>query len=296
MDSINWSRFSREISDVFDLPIAQPVVVRPVTGGSISAAWQLDDSERRYFIKTGSENALPMFNCELDGLQALAKAKAVRVPQAIACGQVGANSVLVVEWLDFGATGAASDALLGTLLAQQHRVSNEAFGWHQDNFIGSTRQPNTWSENWLAFFREHRLGWQLELADRNGYGKELQSVGRDLHDHLEAFFASYEPTASLLHGDLWGGNHATVDGVPVIFDPAVHYGDRESDIAMSKLFGGFSGEFYRAYNTAWPLAAGHEQRLELYQLYHLLNHLNLFGEAYLSRALAVMRSLLRDQG
>ena len=114
-----------------------------------------------------------------------------------------------------------------------------------------------------------------------------------LQDSLEIFFHDYVPQPSLLHGDLWAGNYAAVDGVPVIFDPAVYYGDRETDIAMTRLFGGFGEAFYDAYTRSWPLQPGHESRLELYQLYHVLNHLNLFGAGYLGRALELLRSLNR---
>jgi fructosamine-3-kinase len=130
------------------------------------------------------------------------------------------------------------------------------------------------------------------LAAENGFTGELQQEGDRLLSNLGQFFDGYWPEASLLHGDLWGGNWASSGGEPVIFDPAVYYGDRESDIAMTKLFGGFSAEFYRAYEEAWPLAAGNEKRILLYQLYHVLNHLNLFGQSYLGRALRIIRSLL----
>ena len=172
-----------------------------------------------------------------------------------------------------------------------HRHTAKQHGWHRDNTIGKTPQHNPWSDDWVVFFSAHRLLFQLELAANNGYSGELQALGTKLIDKLPAFFDSYEPAPSLLHGDLWGGNWGVVEGQPFIFDPAVHYGDRESDIAMTKLFGGFGTAFYDAYQSAWPLADGFEARLQLYQLYHVLNHLNLFGSGYLGRALEIMRSL-----
>jgi len=182
--------------------------------------------------------------------------------------------------------------LLGKQLAKQHRFCAEQFGWSRDNTIGSTPQHNSWSDDWVSFFAERRLGFQLELAAQNGFAGDLQSQGRQLIDNLGYFFSDYWPEASLLHGDLWGGNWASSNGRPVIFDPAVYYGDRESDIAMTRLFGGFGREFYAAYEEAWPTTSGSEKRTRLYQLYHVLNHLNLFGASYLGRAQDVIRNLL----
>jgi fructosamine-3-kinase len=142
----------------------------------------------------------------------------------------------------------------------------------------------------MSFWRA-RLANQLERAARRGYGGALQAAGERLIGNLDRYLADHEPAASLLHGDLWGGNWAAVAGRPVIFDPAVYYGDRETDLAMTRLFGGFGPAFYRAYDEAWPLSPGHEQRLGLYQLYHVLNHLNLFGRGYLGRALEIIHGL-----
>jgi fructosamine-3-kinase len=181
--------------------------------------------------------------------------------------------------------------MLGQQLAKQHRYCEDRFGWHKDNTIGSTPQHNLWNDDWVEFVGADRLGFQLELAAKNGFTGDLQVEGAALCKSLGQFFADYWPEASLLHGDLWGGNWAAADGAPVIFDPAVYYGDRESDIAMTKLFGGFGASFYDAYEEAWPLSAGSEQRILLYQLYHILNHLNLFGGSYLNRALGIIRAL-----
>lgn len=163
------------------------------------------------------------------------------------------------------------------------------FGFAQDNFIGTTRQPNARKADWIDFWREQRLGFQLQLAAKDGHGGQLQSLGEKLLDALPAFFAGYTPLPSLLHGDLWSGNHAFLpDGTPAVFDPAVYYGDRECDLAMTELFGGYPADFYAAYRAAWPLDAGYARRRDLYNL----NHANLFGGGYVRQAEQMMRVLL----
>jgi fructosamine-3-kinase len=268
-----------------------------------------------------------MFEAEAAGLEELRSAKAVRVPHVLAVGATDTEAFLALEWIDFGRAVASAESLLGEQLARQHRETSETFGWHRANFIGSTPQINEplseptiqarsgprgeangaltsrlssaagvaagGSRGWVEFFRERRLGYQLGLAKRNGYDGRLQEEGAELLSTVGAFFEDYQPLPSLLHGDLWGGNWATDSaGAPVIFDPAVYYGDREADLAMTRLFGGFSTAFYRAYEAAWPLARGSEERVTLYNLYHVLNHLNLFGESYLPQAHSMISRLL----
>lgn len=247
--------------------------------------------ERRAFVKSGPASAIDMFEAEAEGLRELAAAGAIRVPDVIDYGVDEGEAFIAIERLSFERATLATEALFGEQLAALHRHTADRHGWRRDNTIGPTPQRNPWSNNWVSFFREHRLRFQLELAERNGYGGELQSLGANLAGRLPELFEGYEPPASLCHGDLWGGNWGVADGVPVIFDPAVYYGDRESDIAMTMLFGGFGRGFYGAYEQAWPMAPGHERRLKLYQLYHVLNHLNLFGAGYLSQALGLLRSL-----
>ena len=233
-----------------------------------------------------------MFFAEAEGLSELGAANAVRVPAVLAADLDGNTAFIAIEWLEFERNSVTSERLLGEQLAAMHRVTRERFGWHRDNTIGLTPQHNAWSHDWVAFFGEHRLGYQLELAASKGFGGELQELGGRLRKRLPVFFENYAPAASLLHGDLWGGNWATCAGSPVIFDPAVYYGDRETDLAMTRLFGGFGRRFYQAYEASWPLEPGHRDRQHLYQLYHVLNHLNLFGSGYHGRAMALMRELL----
>lgn len=264
---------------------------RAVGGGDISTAWRLETVKGPIFLKTGSAEALDRLDAEADGLRELQQAAAVRVPRVLCAGRSGADTFLALEWLALEQPGPGTAGELGRRLAAQHRRRSSRFGWHRDNTIGRTPQINTPDDDWVRFFGEHRLGFQLRLAAENGYTGDLQAKAAKILQRLASVFEDYDPQPSLLHGDLWGGNWGSVDGEPVIFDPAVHYGDRESDIAMTRLFGGFGRGFYEAYDEAWPLHRGHRKRLPLYQLYHVLNHMNLFGGAYLGRALSLMREL-----
>jgi protein-ribulosamine 3-kinase len=274
-----------------DIRVSADDMPRPVGGGDISSAWQLRTANSAVFLKTGPASALDMFQAEADGLRELAKADAIRVPKVLGCIYSGNESLLALEWIDFELASVSTEWMLGSNLAKLHRYSADRFGWQRDNTIGSTPQHNTWGDDWVQFFKEHRIGFQLELASKNGFRGDLQTLGARLLDNIAQYFSDYWPEASLLHGDLWGGNWAAADSAPVIYDPAVYYGDRETDIAMTKLFGGFGAAFYEAYEDAWPLAAGSAERERLYQLYHVLNHLNIFGAAYVGRAEGLMREL-----
>ena len=263
-----------------------------VTGGDISDAWRLPTESGPVFLKTGPAASAAMFAAEADGLDEIAAAETIRTPRALGAGTAGPIAWLALEWLDVQSTNSEIDERLGRRLAAMHRRTASAHGWHRDNTIGSTPQLNTQATEWWRFWHDARLLPQLELAARYGYTGRIQDLGRQLLDSLPHFFRGHEPQASLLHGDLWSGNRGSVGGEPVIFDPAVYYGDRETDLAMTRLFGGFSERFYSAYTDSWPLPSGHERRLPMYQLYHLLNHLNLFGSGYLSRCEAIIEALL----
>ena len=243
------------------------------------------------FLKTGAPAQLSMFEAEAEGLDELRRAGAIRVPAVIDVGLRDGQSFIALERLALGRASAATEARFGTALAELHRHTRDAFGWHRDNTIGPTPQRNAETRDWVKFYRTQRIEYQLRLAADNGFTGDLQALGEHLIEQIPDLLAGHEPEASLLHGDLWGGNWGAVDDEPVIFDPAVYYGDRETDIAMTRLFGGFGEAFYCAYGEAWPLAPGYEARLALYQLYHVLNHLNLFGGGYLGQAIRLMRSL-----
>lgn len=288
----DWREINAALTDA-GLAVAANASPRPVSGGDISAAWRLETERGAVFLKTGPSSSFDMFSAEAEGLEALAAPGAIRVPGVVACGVAGDAAFVALEWLHLGRTSRDTEVLLGEQLAALHRSTADSFGWHRDNTIGLTPQRNDRSDNWVDFFREQRLGFQLRLAADNGFTGALQEQGARLMKRLPAFFESRSPEPSLLHGDLWGGNWASCDGDPVIFDPAVYYGDRETDLAMTRLFGGFGRAFYNAYESAWPLQSGHRERCELYQLYHVLNHLNLFGSGYLGRAQDLIQRLLR---
>ena len=180
-------------------------------------------------------------------------------------------------------------------MALLHQNSNEFFGFSEDNWIGLSPQKNHWHENWISFFKKYRLQPQLTWTFEHGYRSRLEEKAERLMEALPLFFDEYKPQPSLLHGDLWSGNWGTINNsTPVVFDPAIYYGDREADLAMTKLFGGFPQVFYDAYNYQWALDYGFKVRQNLYNLYHLLNHLTLFGEAYLSQTIDVFEQLLSE--
>lgn len=265
---------------------------RSVGGGCISQAYTVTDGKDTYFVKFNSASEYEMFEAEALGLKEMYETKTIRIPQPICWGTTNSSAYLVMEWLELGRGGGSGVwEKMGEQLAQMHRkgVANK-FGWHRNNTIGSTPQINTWTDNWADFFAEHRIGYQVRLAKRRGgnypdTNKVVERVRELLRDH--------HPQPSLVHGDLWGGNaEVTKDGEPVILDPATYYGDREVDIAMSELFGGFPAGFYQGYKAAWELDSGYQQRKDLYNLYHILNHFNLFGGGYGSQARRIIDRLL----
>jgi fructosamine-3-kinase len=264
-----------------------------VGGGCINQAARIRYGETTYFVKLNSASGLDMFAAEAKGLEELRQCRELKIPAPVCVGSDGQSAWLVMENLALGGHGSA--AALGEGLAAMHRITREAYGWDIDNTIGSTPQENAWLDDWIDFWRERRLRFQLDLAGRHGAGHALTAKGEQLIDEIPALFDDYMPAASLLHGDLWSGNYAyTADGEPAIFDPAVYYGDREADLAMTELFGGFGREFYAAYNQAWPVDAGYSIRKTLYNLYHILNHYNLFGGGYASQAQRMTESLLSE--
>lgn len=289
---------SRAISDATQAPF-EPTATEAVGGGCIHTALAVtgDTAEgtKRYFAKVNQASSAPMLAAEADGLAALREAKALRVPAELAHGDDGERAWLVLEWLELVPLDARSAARLGSGLAAQHGIPREKFGWGRDNFIGASPQVNGWSGEWLPFWREKRLFAQLRLAAHNRLPSRIIDRGERLAADCEAFFRHHRPPKSLLHGDLWGGNAAALaDGTPVVFDPAVYVGDREADLAMTELFGGFPKDFHAAYRSAFPLEDGYPARRDLYNLYHVLNHANLFAGGHVRQAEQSIERLLAE--
>ena len=274
----------------------------PVGGGSIHRAERIDNmrtgTPASVFAKRGAAEILPMFEAEADGLARLrGAARGVRIPGVLFRGLHGEEAVLILDWIDLAPIDALSGAALGEALALLHRATSDTFGLARDNFIGATAQVNTPDTDWVRFWQNQRLHFQLRLAARNRYPTRLIDRGERLAADCAAFFSTYRPAPSLLHGDLWGGNAGRdADGTPVIFDPAAYYGDREADVAMTTLFGGFPDEFFSAYANAWPLDSGYATRRQFYNLYHLLNHANLFAGDYVRQAERSIELLLAELG
>ena len=290
---LDWSQISKHIGKCTGAPF-QPLHIRAIGGGCINSCFHLSDGERDYFVKTNRSALCAMFESESAGLTQLSASAAVRVPRPICSGVANQHAYLVLEYIALG--GASNAGLAGQRLAALHRHQGERFGWERDNYIGSTPQPNRWSHDWIDFWRSQRLAFQLKLAATRGHLGRLQQRGERLLDLFPALI-DHDPQPSLIHGDLWGGNLGyTATGEPVIYDPAVYFADREAEIAMTELFGGFGSAFYRAYNDAWKLDSGYHTRKNLYNLYHILNHLNLFGGGYASQALAAIERLLAELG
>lgn len=268
---------------------------RPVGGGDINAAYHLRAGAGDWFVKLNRAGLQEMFAAEAAGLQALAATRTLQVPAVVAVGCCGQYAYLLLNYLELRPLRGQSEVLLGEGLARLHAQPQPWFGWWRDNTIGSTPQHNSRHTDWLAFWRQERLGRQLALAAANGYRGSLQSRGEKLMARLDGLFAGYRPQPSLLHGDLWAGNAAAdASGQPVIYDPACYFGDREADLAMTELFGGFGRDFHAAYRAAHPVDIGYNTRKILYNLYHVLNHLNLFGGSYQSQANGMIERLLAE--
>lgn len=267
--------------------------LRAIGGGCINRAFEVRAGGMVYFLKLNAADALPMFEAEADGLAALAGCGAFRVPCVLGCGATGDEAFVLLEHLQLRPLASAEDGhRFAAALAQLHQETGAHFGWARDNFIGANPQVNEQYDSWARFFVNCRLMPQLQMARRRGFDAVVGRESEQLLERVPALFLDYRPRPSLLHGDLWHGNAAMdAEGRPVIFDPAVYRGDRDADLAMSELFGGFPSSFYAAYRAAWPPAEGYEQRKMLYNLYHVLNHLNLFGRAYLGQAERMIRTL-----
>ncbi len=260
--------------------------------GSGHRLMRVETERRLYGFKWNPRPAAGMFLAEAEGLRALAEAHSVRVPQVYAADQEeNGPGWILMEWIEIGRWGEMNWEGLGEGLAKMHARGAKGYGFSGDNYLGAAPQRNAWNADWVRFFAEQRLGFQRDWAAQNGWLPLERARRLDwLIAHLGDFLGGVRRQPALLHGDLWGGNVLSArDGEAVLIDPAVYFGDRETDIAFTKLFGGFSVRFYQAYQSAQPLDPGFHERVDLYNLYHLLNHLNLFGEGYGGAVDAVLR-------
>jgi fructosamine-3-kinase len=288
-----WTKISEEITQATGKHF-EIVDRQPIGGGSINQAYLITNGQEKYFVKLNQSNLVEMFAAEAKGLSEIASTETIKVPTVICWGVADDKSYLVLEYLELIDNATPQNwNQMGRNLATMHRVRispDRQFGWHIDNTIGSTPQVNTWEDNWATFFANHRIGYQLQLAQSNGgkFPRAAQLVAK-----IPELLANYRPKPSLVHGDLWSGNAGfTTAGVPVIFDPATYWGDREVDVAMAALFGGFPNAFFQGYADVYPLDPDYSTRKILYDLYHILNHHNLFGGNYQGQANNMIDRLL----
>ncbi|MCP4490235.1 MAG: fructosamine kinase family protein [Gammaproteobacteria bacterium] len=262
-----------------------------VHGGNINEAWHLSDGRQSFFVKTNHHSRLAMFEAEQKGLVEIQASATIRVPRVYGCGVDCDQAFIVMEYLDL--TGHINERIFAQQLASMHCHTNNQFGFERDNTIGTSLQTNRFTSNWVDFWRDQRLGLQLQLARENQLHRGLINAGDRLNERIQVFFSGYQPLASLLHGDLWSGNQGVDEqGSPVIFDPACYYGDHEADLAMMELFGRPSRQFFDIYNETFAIDSGYAVRRDLYNLYHILNHANLFGGGYVASARRMIDNLI----
>tara|TARA_R110002049_G_scaffold25972_2_gene90810 strand:- start:44012 stop:44872 length:861 start_codon:yes stop_codon:yes gene_type:complete len=262
-----------------------------VHGGDISKAYHIDTSKNSYFLKANTTpTASNMFQTEAYGLQLIRETNTIKTPKVIACDTFRNSAFLLMEFIENKSPSLKDFKNLGHQLAKLHQCTTEDFGLNKDNFIGSLPQSNTQHKTWLDFYITERLLPQLELAKQKRLLSENECPSeRQIKDGLKLLFTNIKP--SLLHGDLWSGNYLiSKDGIPYLIDPAIYYGHHEVDIAMSKLFGGFGDAFYEAYHNNFPFDENTAARKEIYQLYYLLVHLNMFGSSYYGSVISILKT------
>jgi len=287
---IDWNSLAEKLAAQLGLAPGEARAT-PVSGGDINRAFRLEFGAAQFFVKINRAELLAMFAAEAAGLDAIRHSCSIRVPEVYLSGCEAEHAYIVMEHIDLA--GSPDRDKLARQLAAMHGCFHERFGFDCDNTIGSTPQINEFGDNWIEFWRRHRLGFQLNLARQNGFDSALIDSGYRLAENLEPFFDGYRPRPSLLHGDLWGGNQgADRAGNPVIYDPACYYGDHQADLAMMELFGHPGERFFAAYHEHFAIDAGYPLRRDLYNLYHLLNHANLFGGSYPAQSQRLLSHLL----
>jgi len=289
----SWDAIVQQISETEKKPFVLNKIHHQ-SGGCINQAYLFEGDHHSYFVKLNDVDLLSMFEAEKKGLEEIIKTKSIRAPVPLCTGTDGTKSWIVMEFLKLGSRPRAE--IMGLQLANMHKSENDQFGWFDDNTIGSTPQVNQFTDSWIEFWKDNRLGYQLNLAEKNGFSSDLEERGQTLLEQFPAFI-DHNPKPCLLHGDLWGGNMSyRPDGQPVIYDPAVYYGDREADLAMTGLFSNPGTQFYASYHDHYPIDSGYTSRKTLYNLYHILNHVNLFGQSYLNQAVGMIDKLLAELG
>lgn len=296
-----WATIAKAISEATNEKF-ELTTKRQVSGGDINLAYIISNDTqaineqplklptKQYFVKINSKSNLALLETERENLNKLKQLSKIHCPVPITLGTTLNKSFLVLTFEPLTAPQNEHWYDLGVALADMHLSSQHGqFGWHQDNYIGQTLQPNRWQTNWRTFFAEQRIGWQLQLLkEKSIFLGDIEKITTVCHDLL----FHHKVTPCLVHGDLWQGNVGFVNGKPLIYDPACYFGDREVDIAMSELFGIFPTPFYQGYEYTYPLTGGYEQRKLVYNFYHLLNHLTMFGEPYFKQVQEQLSLLL----
>jgi fructosamine-3-kinase len=263
--------------------------IREVSSGHSHKAFKITDGRMRFFVKINQKIHLLNFKAERESLEHLQKAKLFTIPKVVCYGIVGEHAFLVLEYLTLTEGNAENWYQFGQMLAQQHKNHTQnMYGWQEDNYIGLSPQPNQWQKKWSHFFAEQRIGFMLQLlAEKGHHLADIDKVVGVVNNLL----TGHCPVSSMLHGDLWTGNTGFHKDKPTIYDPALYYGDRETDIAMTELFARLPSAFYQGYQETWPLDLGYEYRKPIYQLYHVLNHALIFGGQYLQSAQATLKNM-----
>ncbi|MBI9070497.1 MAG: fructosamine kinase family protein [Melioribacteraceae bacterium] len=257
-------------------------------GGCIGNSQKIQTAKGKlYFLKSYPDTSSAILQNEANGLIELKKSRVIKIPEVIYFD----DEYLLLEFITTGKRKNNFSEIFGKQFAKMHKCTSNKFGFFEDNFIGASIQKNQpYYNNWTEFYFNNRLLFQIKFAEQNGYlTSELRSQFNKLESKIDKILSGSDEQPSLLHGDLWSGNFMVAEnGEPVLIDPAVYYGHREADLGMTHLFGGFDSSFYKAYNETFPLPDGYEYRINIYKLYHVLNHLNLFGSGYYPQAISLI--------
>ena len=264
--------------------------IQPLSGCSISSAYFLKWEKGAYFLKVNTNNdALEMFRAEQKGLLAIEETATIAVPKVHLVDVYDNKAYLLMDYVDSKSASGNDYKALGTQLAKLHLNQKDKFGFTSDNFIGSLPQSNTQHSDWSNFYWHERIAPQLELAKQSKLLKATEMISEQTAISVFEELLGKDVSPSVLHGDLWAGNYLiAADGTPYLIDPATYWGHSMGDIAMSRLFGGFGSEFYSSYHNIIPKADNYNAQIDLYQLYFLLVHLNLFGRSYYGSVAAIL--------